>query len=162
MLPAHRVVTGIRFSHRNGHITHQVYATDFDFATGRLYPARSEWISYSSGDTGATEIKIYKRIDPRRKLHENIAYTPQSESGSYVRFGPTDLKSDLGQTTIPIIETQPLEPTNLAALSGIGLTYKNYRSFFGSDKTGGIIAPTLVAYETSIGDLIFETSRKKK
>lgn len=144
-LPAGKLVTGVCFFNINGHILLHVRATDFDYATGQLDPASSVWLM---NDGGKEEIASSSRIDPLKQYDQDFVYTPENASGFFVRFGPTDLENDLGQTTIPIIETQPLEPTNLAALSGVGLTYRNHG--------GGIIAPKLIAYQTQLGDSIFD------
>lgn len=151
-----KVVTGVRFSHHNGHIALQVHSTEFDFPTGRLHPEKSEWMTHDNNFRGSHEIILINRSSPLRKLDENVVFTALTGAHGYMKFKPTDLESDLGQTTIPIIETQQLEPTNLAALSGIGLVLKNYETVTSyKDGTGGIIAPKLIAYKTPIGDPIF-------
>lgn len=147
--PAGKVVTGVRFSHRYGHILLEVRITDFDYATGQLKNIDdSSWIL---NEDSSKEIHIKNRSNPFERFNVDKLYVPINSKNSYIQFGPTDFNSDLGQTMIPLIDTDELGPSYPTALSGVGLTYENdvERS------TGGVIAPKLIVYEFPVGDSIF-------
>lgn len=152
MVPAGKVVTGVRFSNRNAHVLLEVRATDFDYTTGFLTNLEnSVWVSNENG--GKHEIKIKKRSAPYEKCNIEKLYIPQSlQVDSYIRFGPTDFKSDLGQTTIPQIDTDGVYSDDSVALSGIGLSYENDKEW----STGGAIVPKIIIYKLSIGESIFD------
>lgn len=151
IVPAGKVVTGVRFNHRNGHVLLEVRATDFDYEEGRLKNLeKSVWISNENG--GKHEYQIPNRFNPFEKNNVGKIYVLQSLKDSYVRFGPTDFKSDLGQVTIPLIEIGIVESYCPTALSGIGLSYKNDEQL----TTGGVITAKLITYEFPIGDALFQ------
>lgn len=142
IVPVEKVVTGVRFHHLNGHLILQVRATNFNYFTGRLENiAHNPWVMNANG--GEYEIEIPRRTNP---TESGDIQTPNRLPNSYVKFGPTDFDSDVGQSTIPFIETSPLESKNPIVLSGIGLTYKS------NDESGGFVAIKTIAYEFSIAD----------
>lgn len=153
VVPAGKVVTGVRFAHRDGHVLLEIRATDFDYVRGKLSNLESSfWISNEADFHSSKEIQIPNRSNPFERFNRMKLYIPQNSKKSYVRFGPSDFNSDLGQTTIPLIEADQLASSVPTPLSGIGLTYENDEAH----TTGGAIAPKLIVYESPIGDPIFE------
>lgn len=55
-------------------------------------------------------------------------------------FTASDLEKDAGQTTVPYIDLQPIEPKPPAPLSGAGVYHK------GRDGYGGYVALKLITY----------------
>lgn len=148
-VPSGKVVTGVRLHHLNGHVILQVRATDFDYFNGRLINTTyNPWVMNDKG--GQNEIEITTRTNPFNS-QDNDVYAPVASSNSFVEFGPTDFGSDLGQLTIPFIESFRLEPKNPVILSGVGLTYKNYDA-----SSGGFIAPKIITYEFEVADPVRE------
>lgn len=146
-VPSGKLITGVRFHHINGHLILQIRATDFNYFGGRLLNiSHNPWVMNEYG--GQNEIEIAQRTNPLAEDYSDI-YVSNDSANAYVEFGPTDFNSDLGQTTIPIIETFLLEPKNPVVLSGIGLTYKNSDA-----SSGGIIGLKLKTYEFPITDLL--------
>lgn len=150
VVPAGKVVTGVRFAHRNGHVLLEVRGTTFNYADGKLkHLNKSVW--YSNKNAGKDEIRILNRMNPHEKYNDAKLYVPQKSNDSYIRFGPSDFKTDLGQTTIPLIETAWLQADCPTALSGIGLAYANDET----RSTGGVIIPKLIGYEFPMDDSPF-------
>lgn len=149
VLPQGKVVTGIRFqSNSNGHLTLEIRATDFDYFNGRLLNvSHNPWVKNENG--GQIEIQIPKKVNPLENV-VNELYIPENVPNSYVKFGPSDLEFDIGQSTIPIIDTYSLESRNPVALGGVGLTYK------GNSEAGGFIALKTITYDFAIDDMDIE------
>lgn len=146
VLPPGKLVTGVRFqqSSSNGHLTFEIRATDFDYFTGRLLNvSHNPWVKNENG--GQTEIEIPKKRSPLQYIVKDL-YMPEMVPNAYVQFGPSDLDFDIGQTTVPFIETYSLESRNPVALSGIGLTYKS------NNESAGFIALKTITYDFSIAD----------
>lgn len=142
-VPNDKLVTGVRFHQLNGHLILQIRATDFDYLSGSLKNIEhNPWVMNPHG--GQYEINIEKRINPATGGGD--IQRPNQLPNSYVRFGSTDFDSDVGQLTIPFVETTPLESKNPIILSGIGLTYKT------NDASGGFIAIKTIAYEFAVAD----------
>ena len=64
-----------------------------------------------------------------------------SQSGTYVSFRITDLEKDLGQSTIPFIDLQPIETAR--PMSGAGIFHR------GGKNSGGFLALKLIEYDRS-------------
>lgn len=142
-VPNDKVVTGVRFHQLNGHLILQIRATDFNYHDGTLKNIQhNPWVMNPNG--GQYEIDIEKRVNPATSGGD--IQRPNQLPNSYVRFGPTDFDGDVGQLTIPFIETTPLESKNPIILSGIGLTYKT------NDASGGFIAMKTISYEFALAD----------
>ena len=84
-----------------------------------------------------TELKLNKPDIPTRS---QVQAAPDSQSNQYVLFGPSDLDKDAAQSTVPYIDTQPLEPKPAVPISGAGVFHK------GRDGYGGFIALKLITY----------------
>lgn len=146
ILPQGKLVTGVRFSQSsaNGHLALEIRATDFDYFSGRLLNiSHNPWLKNERG--GKTEIQIPHKRNPLQYIVNDL-YLPVTIPNAYVKFGPSDLDFDIGQTTIPFIETYPVESRNPVALGGIGLTYKS------NEDSAGFIALKTISYDFSIAD----------
>lgn len=75
---------------------------------------------------------------PTRTRSKSI---PTTQSNQYVEFGPTDMDADLGQTTVPYLDSQDVESIPPVALAGAGLFHKGQTGF------GGFVAPKLFTYD---------------
>jgi len=58
----------------------------------------------------------------------------------YLEFGPSSYETDVGQTTIPLVELQPVVTDPPSLLSGAGLYHK------GSSYNAGFLAPRIYTY----------------
>lgn len=146
VLPHGKVVTGVRFtqSSTTGHLALEIRATDFDYFSGRLLNiTHNPWVKNENG--GQIEIEIPKKRNPLQYEARDL-HVPEMVPNAYVKFGPSDLDFDIGQTTIPLIETYALESRNPVALGGIGLTYKS------NNDSGGFIAMKTFTYDFNIAD----------
>lgn len=145
-LPPGKLVTGVRFqrSSVSGHLQLQIRATDFDYFSGRLLNiTHNPWVRNEYG--GQTEIEIPHKRNPLQYIVNDL-YLPEIVPNAFVKFSPSDLDYDIGQTTVPFIETYPVESQNPAALGGIGLTYKS------NNDSAGFIALKTISYEFDIAD----------
>lgn len=149
VIPQGKVVTGVRFYQRsyqfNGHLILQIRATDFDYFNGRLKNLKyNPWVMNENG--GQHEVEIINKINPVDVVVNDI-YTPENSYNSFVRFGPSDIDFDVGQSTVPFIDTFPLESRNPVVLGGVGLTYKH------NDESGGFIGVKTITYDFAIADI---------
>lgn len=148
VVPQGKLVTGVRFFHQNGHIVLQIRATDFNYFLGRLTNLDyTPWVTNLDG--GQHELVIeHPGIPTDAMLDVNLP--TKYEKNSFIKFGPTDFEIDIGQTTVPFIETVSLESKHPVILSGIGLVHK------GQATSGGVIAPKLISYDFPIADPVPE------
>lgn len=136
--PIGQVVTGVRLQ-RNavGHLHLEIRATDFDFATGHLANLeKSIWLGNPSGGKHRinTDVSNISLKSPRPSVRS-------TKENAFIRFGPTHNRIDVGQRTVPFLDTQKVHPQNPTPLAGIGLYYKGIAQY------GGFIAPKLVVYD---------------
>lgn len=146
VLPQGKLVTGIRLqqSSTTGHLSLEIRATDFDYATGRLLnTSHNPWVKNENG--GRIEIEIPKKTNPLETIVSEL-YMPNSQPNSYVKFGPSDIEFDIGQSTVPLIDTFRLESQNPVVLGGVGLTLK------GNSESGGFIGLKTITYDFAISD----------
>lgn len=145
VVPQGKLVTGVRFYHLNGHLVLQIRATDFNYFSGRLENITyNPWVMNSNG--GQKEIEIPKKTNPIDVVVGDI-YMPEMSENAFVRFSPSDIDHDVGQSTVPFIDTFQLESRNPVVLGGVGLTYKR------SDDSGGFIAVKTITYDFAIADI---------
>lgn len=139
VLPANKVVTGIRLRLHEGKLVLEVRATQFDYYSGRLTNLdQSEWLNNLSEENKRTKLIIEEPDSPIRTT--SIQERVNSEN-KFIEFQPSDIKKDLAQVTVPYIETVFLEATEPRALSGLGLYYKGEYGY------GGFVAVKLLAYD---------------
>lgn len=136
IVPEGKVVTGIRFRVIDGALTLQVRGTEFDFTTGKLRNLENSYW-FAAGAKERTEIILENPDIPIESKAKSI---PILATNKYIKFGPSDLVKDAGQTTVPFIDSQLVESPNPVPLSGVGLYFKTY------EQSGGFIAPKLVNY----------------
>lgn len=135
--PQGTVLTGVRFHVLNGRLSLAIRATKFDFTTGELKDIKdSEWITNLSENR--TPLILESPDVPNKSATKSI---PTFERNQYIEFRPTDIDKDAGQTTVPFIDDQIVEPRKPTLLSGVGLYYKGQPGY------GGFIAPRIFTYD---------------
>lgn len=137
--PKGYLVTGVRFYISNGHISLQIRATEFNYATGQLKNVEnSQWLSDENG--GKNKIYVQGSKDPTTSPNRAMPYTTEN---AYVEFGPGfyDQEHRLNQFTVPFFDSYAVEPYVPAVLTGVG--------FYLTGQTGyaGFIAVKLVVYD---------------
>ncbi|XP_055307895.1 uncharacterized protein LOC129572010 isoform X2 [Sitodiplosis mosellana] len=148
VVPQGKLVTGIRFFNLNGHLALQIRATDFDYFSGRLENiTHTPWVMSEYG--GQTEIEIAKKANSLVSVVSGL-YIPDTTINAFVRFGPSDIQFDVGQSTVPLIDTMPIESRNPVALGGIGLAYKK------NEESGGFIGLKTITYDFAIADVTID------
>lgn len=136
-LPNGQLLTGIRFCVKNGRLTIEVRGTAFDYVTGTLkHQEESVWISNAKG---FNEISMDR--NKSTKIDTYFTLEASDVTDAFVMFGPTGFSQDVGQTTIPFIETTAFEPKHLVPIAGVGLYHKSFKY------TTSYIAPKLIAYD---------------
>lgn len=137
-IPATMVLTGVRLQVHDGRLTLEVRGTEFDFYTGKLRNLdKSTWFNNLSRNE-RTKVVIAEPDAPTRTKNIQERYDFDDK---YVEFGPSDIKKDLAQVTVPFIESVHLEASEPRPLSGAGIYYK------GEPGYGGFVAVKLVAYD---------------
>lgn len=145
VVPQGKLVTGVRFFNLNGHLILQIRATNFNYFTGNLENITyNPWVMNENG--GEIEIEIPKKINPTDNIVDEL-YIPDSTANSFVQFAPSDIENDVGQSTVPFIDTFPVESRNPVVLGGVGITYKK------NNQAGGFIAVKTITYDFAIADI---------
>lgn len=141
VLPHDSVVTGVRFVAEKECLSLEIRSTKFDFNSGTLLD-ENKWIAKDYRER--TNLQL-TRPEPNRYYDIYGAYLsePNFMPYKFIKFRPSDPDKDVGQTTVPFIDTQMVRPKNLTPLSGIGIYYK------GKPGMGGFIAPAIVVYDMS-------------
>lgn len=137
-IPASMVLTGVRLQLHDNRLMLEVRGTEFDFHTGHLKNLdKSIWFNNANRNE-RTKVMIEEPDAPTRTTNIQERYDFVDK---YVEFGPSDIRKDLAQVTVPYIESVHLEATEPRPLSGAGLFYKGEPGF------GGFVAIKLVAYD---------------
>ncbi|XP_043272212.1 uncharacterized protein orion isoform X2 [Venturia canescens] len=142
------VLTGVRFRVVGVHLNFEIRVTPFNFTSGKLIKPleKSRWMSNDNTDVkdssatekARTELKLDKPGIPTIIRAPSL---PDSRSNQYLNFGPTDLEKDVGQTTIPYLDIQPVITIPPFPLSGAGIYHK------GRKGSGGFVAPRIITYD---------------
>lgn len=143
--PDDYVITGARFGlSEQRHIRLEARITKFDFASGKLYPEYTTWIS--NNYENHTYFKLRSTIVPVRddylyrlellKSHNKfIDHTNttriDTRSGQYFDFTYSDIRTDAAQETVPYIDTQEVSTQLESPIGGIGLYHKGRRDSAG-------------------------------
>lgn len=137
-IPPSMVLTGVRLQLRDNRLTMEVRGTEFEFHTGKLKNLdKSTWFNNLNRNE-RTKVVIDEPDAPTRTTNIQERYDAVDK---YVEFGPSDIKKDLAQVTVPYIESIHLEASEPRPLAGAGLYYK------GEPGYGGFVAIKLVAYD---------------
>lgn len=140
-VPRGHLVTGVRFHVRNDHISLQVRATEFNYATGQLENIEnSQWMSNLNG--GKNKISTEGTRD-RTTSPKYVSYTT---ADPYVEFGPGlyDHENPLKHITVPFLDPFSGEPDVPTILGGVGFY------LIGLPEYASIIAVKLVVYEENL------------
>jgi len=78
-----------------------------------------------------------------RNVHPRGSTSPDSASNSFVSLGPSDAHSDAAQTTVPLIDLQPVLPKSPCLLSGAGVYHR------GEPHSAGFVALRLFTLDLS-------------
>lgn len=103
-----------------------------------MFDQQSMWISTPVFDR--TPIVLENPDIPTNSDSKSI---PNLEHNKYIEFGPSDVRLDAAQTTVPFIDTQKVEPHSPVPLIGLGIYFK------GNPGYGGFIAPKVIPYDYS-------------
>lgn len=137
--PKGYLVTGVRFHILDGHLSLQIRATTFNYATGQLENVEnSQWISNENGGKN----KIYVQGSKNPTTSPNIAM-PYTTLNAYVEFGPGFYEHEhrSNQFTVPFFDHYAVEPYVPTALTGVGFFLKGQTDY------AGFIAVKLVVYD---------------
>ncbi|XP_015122381.1 uncharacterized protein LOC107044846 [Diachasma alloeum] len=130
------IVTGVKFGlseYCTGgkHVKLQLEYSKFNFSSGEL---KSREGFQSSSTCHRQKISIADTDSPLNQRKPRDQNTVDSKVNSYVSFTWSSFKRDVGQTTLPLLDSQPVESKPSAPLSGVGLFYKSspgYGGFLG-------------------------------
>jgi hypothetical protein len=131
------LVTGVRFQKVGSHLNFEILTTPFVFATGKLIPDRSEWVSKDNTNIPKTELHLDSPDIPTNGQPSKV----DSKDDQFVRFGHTDYTKDAAQTTVPFIDIQSVISNIPVPLTGAGIYHKGQKGY------GGFIAPKIFTYD---------------
>lgn len=113
----------------------EVRATPFDFITGQLTVSEDSQDQWIRADWPNVDDFVSANYEKLLKNREAKFDTPLQSSTNtfdsnerYAIFEESDLKTDAGQTTVPLFDAQPNVQTEGFALNGIGLLRKGKNS----------------------------------
>lgn len=114
--------------------------------TAQLYPDQSYWLSNDSTPAPPTNKSQKRRL---RLTHHEETDVPTNNPGvnkpdvgrargpegalspAYMQFGPTSMRLDVAQTTVPFFDTQPVAPNPAVWLTGLGIYHKGASGYGG-------------------------------
>ncbi|XP_074093604.1 uncharacterized protein LOC141523924 [Cotesia typhae] len=131
------VVTGVRFRFAgdslgfpkkiNGSIQLQIRVTPFDYFTGKLKDiTQTKWIVPELKAT-RKELVLAEPDLPTKSSTNKL----DSKTDQFVKFKASDLKKDVGQSTVPFFDAQETEEEHEAPLGGVGLIHRGQEGFGG-------------------------------
>ncbi|XP_057333334.1 uncharacterized protein LOC130672679 isoform X2 [Microplitis mediator] len=137
--PSGSVVTGVRFRFAEDLFTYsqfkslaiqlQIRVTPFDFVGGKLVDIdETRWIATESQNT-RYELPLENPDKPTKSPKND----PDSATNEFIKFRPSDLSKDAGQTTVPFLEGQNVQILT-RPIGGVGIFHR------GSNGYGGYLA----------------------
>lgn len=134
------LLTGVRLRLVGGRLRLEARFTFFDDTTGQLNTEiESRWTSNEKSDRSLIKSDhLHVPIDARRQ-----ADVENSADGNYIQFGPTGWTQDMAQSTVPFIDTTPVEANDGIPVSGVGVLYKSTPGY------AGFVAPKLFMYDSA-------------
>ncbi|XP_014295054.2 uncharacterized protein LOC103570784 [Microplitis demolitor] len=170
------IVTGVRFHYADSldcrisqqcAIELQIQIRRFDFPTGRISEFyKPSWVS--AGAQNRHELVLEEPDNPLKSSANNQLSTPNQ----FIRFRPSDLRKDAGQSTVPFLDASEVIGSPLVPLQGLGLYHRGSKGFGGflalrsvplnlyqypvGEKTNFHPRPTSPDYDCNIADAIKE------
>uniref|UniRef100_A0A336KFA7 CSON005680 protein n=1 Tax=Culicoides sonorensis TaxID=179676 RepID=A0A336KFA7_CULSO len=130
------VLTAVQFDQKDGNLGIRVHLTRFNLTTGKLFDSSDKKHTTTALNIVKNNINTDRQFrDLPIKYNDNKSKT---KSG-IVQFRSSSLRDDVGQSTVPFIDLQPVTST-FVALSGVGIQFRDRKD------SGGFIAPTLVTF----------------
>ena len=130
--PDGHVVTGVRLRKIGGHLNLEVQTSPIDFATGTIDAARSVWLA--NDKTPAAEDQPRSKlllVSPDVPTRSSVQSVPDSQAEQYVDFQASSIDKDVGQTTVPFLDAQPVVPQSPSWLTGVGIYHKGQLGYGG-------------------------------
>ncbi|XP_055324712.1 uncharacterized protein LOC129579091 isoform X2 [Sitodiplosis mosellana] len=129
------VVTGARFRLVNNRIRFEVRVTAYNKETGYLSRDNMKTAWRSNNNHDKEQIPNEDLDVPTLSPEKSKRYRSQDK---YIEFTPTGVHQDIAQTTVPFIDTQPVEAKIPKPLIGAGVYYKTTPGY------GGFIGPLII------------------
>ncbi|KAK0159768.1 hypothetical protein PV327_010845 [Microctonus hyperodae] len=130
-------LTGVQFVHAEDGIRIAARVTKH---TARYTLDRKYSKTLINNNTNRTELILSNSKIPAHFMKLNFRAI-SNQNQNYLRFQPSDLEQDAGQTTIPFLDIQPVITNPPVALSGFGIYYR------GSAGIAGFAALKLITPE---------------
>lgn len=135
-----QLVTGVRFRLVGAHLNMEIRLTSFNFEKGILDTARNQWIGNDNTDASDQNPRREFKLPSRKLPNEYVDSVIDIHKDSFLQFTYSDEDEDAAQSTVPRIDTQPVEPNPPAPLSGLGISHK------GTKWTSGYLMPKLFTH----------------
>ncbi|XP_031621010.1 uncharacterized protein LOC116339329 [Contarinia nasturtii] len=132
------VVTGVRFRIQNNRIRFEIRTTPYNRENGLLSRESKRTVWRGNNYHDKEKIPNDDLDVPTRSPKKSKRDRSQNK---YIEFTPTDIYKDIAQTTVPFIDTQPVEAKIPKPLRGAGLYYKTTPGY------GGFIGPLIILHD---------------
>jgi hypothetical protein len=141
--PEGYVLTGLKLRNIGGHLNLEIKVNPIKFSTGEVVSEQYLWIG--NDNTPASR-------KPRTRLPIVIPNVPTRLAGRnkvdgshdmYLYFDTSSALKDVGQTTVPYLDAQPVSPQPATWLAGAGLYHKGRIGY------GGFIGISVETYDFS-------------
>jgi len=141
--PEGYVLTGLKLRNIGGHLNLEIKVNPINFGTGEVKNEQFLWIG---NDNTPASNKPRKRVAliipdiPTRLASRNKV---DGDHDMYLYFDTSSAMKDVGQTTVPYLDAQPVSPQPGTWLAGAGLYHKGRIGF------GGFIGISVETYDFS-------------
>ncbi|XP_023317882.1 uncharacterized protein LOC106656888 [Trichogramma pretiosum] len=133
-------LTGVRFVYKNGFIKLAARGHKYNFKRGRINPRKEKWI-VSGEDRPNSDYEEFSVEDRAVPTDYRDNKVDSSGAVQYVNLTTSGMKSDVGQSLVPFVDTVPVVTKQLIPLAGFGLIHK------GNRKSAGYLALKLIGYD---------------
>ncbi|CAD6233945.1 GSCOCG00007422001-RA-CDS [Cotesia congregata] len=134
--PANHVITGVRFRFaedsfeeprfKSGSIQLQIRVTPFDYAKGLVNIEKTRWIAPKE-----VPMRFRKTLGNAMLPTKSPGNVVDSMPNESVRFRPSNLIEDAGQSTVPFFDAQDVEGKPEFPLGGVGLVHRGWKNYGG-------------------------------
>jgi len=141
--PEGYVLTGLKLRNIGGHLNLEIKVNPINFGSGEVVNEQFLWIG---NDNTPASNKPRQRVAliipdvPTRLASRNKV---DGDDDMYLYFDTSSAMKDVGQTTVPYLDAQPVSPKPATWLAGAGLYHKGRIGF------GGFIGISVETYDFS-------------
>lgn len=143
--------TGVKLRVFGKHLSLDLVHSKFSLKTGKvslvIVPLSSHLTASTKSNRREISLELPTKVGPDIPTRTNLKSTEYSETNSFLKFTHTSISKDLGQTTVPFIDSQNVTSEIATPLQGVGLYWRGVKGF------GGFVALKIITidHKTNIG-----------